>query len=628
MSTPPLQATERRKRRSPTAQVSSAIDSGRALATARDRSDLTAALDLAGQTLVRRSFTVVVVGEFKRGKSTLINALLQTAVCPVDADVVTAVPTVVRYGKQAAVICRSMGEGSEAPDGEHLSAVEVETREASLSDIATLVTESGDPSRPSGLRSVEISVPHRMLRSGMSLVDTPGVGGLESVHGQLTLGALTSADGVLFVTDASQELTGPELSFLKTAVEKCPQAALVVTKIDLHAQWRRIVELNEQHLRTAGLDLPIMALSSFLRLRAASDPSLSPEAAFEPLVHFLATEVVAPQVQRCTETAAADVAFVTEQLKQTTEAEQEALARPQDSAAVLEKLTAARRQAASLSSASATWQQTLADGVQDLVADVEHDLQGRLRSVLREVETVIEEGDPKDAWQDTELWLRRQVAEVAVKNRDLLLRRTDELASRVATDFDLAADTELTIIGRDTRDAIADIAMANSSAISSKAGRLSMIMVAARSTAFMPMLVFGASTILGAFLLPIGLTAVALSAGLGGKVVKDEAKRQRTHRQAQAKAAARRFIDEVAFVMNKESRDGLRDTQRLLRDEFANRAGILATSSQASLDAASKAAQMTPADRSARAQALSEEADRLEQVSARARDALRVGQRA
>ena len=98
-----------------------------------------------------------------------------------------------------------------------------------------------------------------MLRSGLCLVDTPGVGGLDSAHGFLTLGALRMAEGTLFVTDAAQELTGPELEFLKTAVERCPLTALVVTKIDLYPQWRRIVELDRGHLARAGLDLPVIA---------------------------------------------------------------------------------------------------------------------------------------------------------------------------------------------------------------------------------------------------------------------------------------------------------------------------------------------------------------------------------
>ena len=113
-----------------------------------------------------------------------------------------------------------------------------------------------------------------MLRSGLCLVDTPGVGGLDSAHGFLTLGALRHGPG-----HAVRHRRGPgadrarSWSSCKTAVERCPLTALVVTKTDLYPQWRRIVELDRGHLARAGLDLPVIPVSSFLRLRAAKDPS-------------------------------------------------------------------------------------------------------------------------------------------------------------------------------------------------------------------------------------------------------------------------------------------------------------------------------------------------------------------
>ncbi|MEU8615814.1 dynamin family protein, partial [Actinoplanes sp. NPDC048791] len=75
----------------------------RRLAVAHDRPDLAERLDRATAQLQRGDVTVAVVGEFKQGKSTLVNALLRTDVCPVDPDVVTAVPTVLRYGTEPSV---------------------------------------------------------------------------------------------------------------------------------------------------------------------------------------------------------------------------------------------------------------------------------------------------------------------------------------------------------------------------------------------------------------------------------------------------------------------------------------------------------------------------------------------
>ena len=271
---------------------------------------------------------MVVVGEFKRGKSTLVNALLQHAVCPVDADVVTAVPTTVRYADQPRVLSYVRTE-----DGGRTDEVE-----ESLADLHALVTEEADPADPERLRTVEVGLPHRMLRSGLCLVDTPGVGGLDSAHGFLTLGALGMAEATLFVTDAAQELTAPELEFLKTAVERCPLTALVVTKTDLYPQWRRIVELDRGHLARAGLDLPVLPVSSFLRLRAAKDPSLNDESGFADLVTFLASDVVARTRAGSAQAAAREVEFVASQLEQESQAERAVLAEPERRAEVVADL--------------------------------------------------------------------------------------------------------------------------------------------------------------------------------------------------------------------------------------------------------------------------------------------------
>ena len=91
-----------------------------------------------------------------------------------------------------------------------------------------------------------------------------------------------------------------------------------------------------------------------------------------------------------------------------------------------------------------------------------------------------------------------------------------------------------------------------------------------------------------------------LAAGIGQKIIRDEKKRQVAHRRQQAKIAARRYVEEVGFIMNKESRDALRRTQRLLRDDFQLRAMTLHRSSVSALGAARQAMQLSGADRAAR----------------------------
>jgi signal recognition particle receptor subunit beta len=599
--------------------IIAAIDAGRHLATARGRTDLDAHLGQTREQLAARTVTVVVVGEFKRGKSTLINALLQHAVCPVDADVVTAVPTTVRYADHPRVLSYVRTE-----DGGRTDEVE-----ESLDNLTALVTEEADPADPDRMRTVEVGLPHRMLRSGLCLVDTPGVGGLDSAHGFLTLGALRMAQGTLFVTDAAQELTGPELEFLKTAVERCPLTALVVTKTDLYPQWRRIVDLDRGHLARAGLDLPVIPVSSFLRLRAAKEPALNEESGFADLVAYLAGEVVAKTRVGAAQAAAREVEFVASQLEQQNQAERAVLAEPERREEVVAELSQAQRQTRKLLAPTATWQQTLADGIQDLVADVEHDLQARLRNVIHDVEEIIDQGDPKDTWADTGVWLRRQVAIVTVANRDMLTARAEELATTVAEQFDLEAGTGIALHLEAVGEAVDAVALAPASALTMPGGKLAPLMMAARTSFYVPIMLgslaataFSASV---AVTLGIGAIVMGLGAGIGRKIIADEKKRQQTFRQQQAKVAVRRFIEEVAFIINKQTRDGLRSTQRQLRDDFQARAMLMDRSAAQALELAQRTRGLDAERVRARERELKAEDRRLDQVRTAARELVDVG---
>lgn len=589
-----------------------AIDAGREIASSQGRADLDQHLTQTRERLASEQIQVVFCGQFKVGKSTMINALLQRAVCPVDADVVTAVPTVVKYAERPKVTTYVRTD-----DGTRVS-----EQERPLGEIDLLVTEEADPSDPERDRVVEVGLPHRMLRSGLALVDTPGVGGLDSAHGFLALSSLRHARGVVFVTDAAQELTAPELSFLKTAVERCPTTAVVVTKIDLYPYWRRIVELDRRHLANAGLDLPIIAVSSFLRLRAARNPELNAESGFGDLVAFLARDVVAATRERAAQSAAAEVDFVASQLEQQSQAERAVIESPQSSEQVVEELDRVQEQVKRLIHPTATWQQTLSDGIQDLVADVEHDLQARLRTVIHDVEEVIDSGDPQDTWNDTEVWLRRQIAIVTMANRDLLTDRAEQLAQDVADHFELPSGSEFVLpLGHTDLDTVV---LAPASTLAMPGGKLAPFLVAARSSYYLPMMLgtMAANMMNGGIVVHLAMAgfSLVLGTGIGKKIIGDEKKRQRTFRQQQAKAAARRFVDEVAFALNKETRDVLRTAQRHLRDDFQGRAQQLERSAHEAMVAARRLSQLDEGQRADRARELQAREDRLESVRAAARE--------
>ena len=126
------------------------------------------------------------------------------------------------------------------PDGERV--------DVPADDLADHVCEQGNPGNREGWDHAEVGIPRAFLAGGLEIVDTPGVGGLSSVHGAATTGMLPSAHAVLLVSDAAQEYTAPELEFLRHAASVCPNVACVVTKTDLYPQWRRIVDLDRDHL--------------------------------------------------------------------------------------------------------------------------------------------------------------------------------------------------------------------------------------------------------------------------------------------------------------------------------------------------------------------------------------------
>jgi hypothetical protein len=595
------------------------------LAAEQGRQDLAERLATTRDRVLGVTVPVVVVGEFKRGKSTLVNALLRRAVCPVDADVITAVPTVVRFGESptATAFC--------SPDPEDDDGAPSRTQRLRWDDLADAVSDAGRVDGGPLPSLVEVQLPHPMLRSGMTLVDTPGVGGLDSAHGVLTLRALDGAHAALLVTDAAQELTAPEMQFLRMVLDRCPDTACVVTKTDLHAEWRRIVQLDRSHLDRAGLDLPIFGVSSLLRLQPDQSEDLLEESGFRPLVRFLAGRVTAGRAQAA-HSAAADVRFVAAQLRQQVDGEQQVLARPQDSDRVLERLAGARTRTERLASPSAAWQQALTDRVQDLVTDVDHELHHRLRSIARNAEELIDRSDPRESWPDVEAWLRREVAAAVVATYDTMGARAVDVVRDVTEQFGMGAGTP------------ADVTLAPptghadevDSSIGSlrPAGRLTMALVAARSGTFLPMTLFAVGghlpglglgltgAMVTAVLAPISL---ALLGAIGWKVVHDERARQLAHRRQLAKAAARQYLDEVTFRISKDCRDALRHLQRRLRDEFQARAAALHRSSVATLGAAREATGLDPAQRGERARLLAERAAELRRLQRELSSAAEAG---
>lgn len=580
--------------------------------TAYQRPDLTARLKKTRERLADPNVRVLVVGEFKQGKSQLVNALVSADVCPVDDDIATAVPTVVRYAENpTAVVVRENPNGN-APR---------ERREVPVTQLAQYVSEEGNPGNSSHLTYAEVGLPRKLLSEGLVLVDTPGVGGLGSAHGAATMASLSTADAVLLVSDASQEYTKAEIDFLTAARQVCPNVAAVLTKIDLYPHWQRIAEINRDHLRSLGIEADLLPVSSTLRMQAlrTKDKELNEESGYAALIRFLRERVLRRSDELDRRSAGQDVLGVCEQLTTTMQAELAAQENPEHIADLVAELERVKERAAALRDRSARWQITLNDGIADLTADIDYDLRDRLRRILRDAEALVDESDPAEVWDQLAEWVYREVSAATSANFVWASQRAHWLAKQVADLFEVDGRTalpEIRILGGDRqgprvaameRPDTTKLGIGEQALSGLRGGYMGGLMF------FMPL-----------SLIP-GLAIAAPFAAAGGalilarKQLKEEQKRALQRRRAEAKAAIRKHIDEVQFQVGKDSRDRLRETQRTLRDHFTRVAEELHTSMTESLAAAQAAVNSTQAERDKRIADLKAELARVEALAAKAR---------
>lgn len=118
-------------------------------------------LDELSEKLTFEQFNLVVMGQFKRGKSTLINALLGAEILPTSIVPLTSIVTILRYGRDSKAVVRYLNDA---------------TQEISFLDIPKYVTEKCNPQNKLGVKDVEVFYPSDFVRDGVCIIDTPGVG--------------------------------------------------------------------------------------------------------------------------------------------------------------------------------------------------------------------------------------------------------------------------------------------------------------------------------------------------------------------------------------------------------------------------------------------------------------------
>jgi len=196
-----------------------------------------------------RQFLVAVVGEFKRGKSTLVNALLGAEVVPSGVLPLTAVPTEIRYGEPTTTVTFQSGD----------------KRRIDGSRLAEFVTEAANPENLRGVTRVEVTRLSSLLSHGVVLIDTPGIGSVHLHNTEAGHAALLDADGAVMVLSADTPMSDQERALVAQLAERRAPTFFVLNKAD-HLSSAELAEVTafvgQLLVELFGTEVPIYAVDA------------------------------------------------------------------------------------------------------------------------------------------------------------------------------------------------------------------------------------------------------------------------------------------------------------------------------------------------------------------------------
>ncbi len=200
-------------------------------------------------------FYVACIGQFKRGKSTLLNALVGDSVLPTGVVPITTVPTVLRYGEKRSARVRFQGGTwtDLAPE-----------------ELMEYVSEEHNPENAKSVAGVEVFVPSPLLADGMCFVDTPGLGSIFAGNTAATQAFVPQIDAAIILVGADPPIAGEELALAEEVGKQVRQLLVVLNKADRATEMERRIagpftrKVLEKRLgRSVGL---IYEISAFERL--------------------------------------------------------------------------------------------------------------------------------------------------------------------------------------------------------------------------------------------------------------------------------------------------------------------------------------------------------------------------
>lgn len=533
----------------------------------RGRDDLAARTRAAAVRASRPATVVCVVGEFKQGKSLMVNAILGRPICPVDDDLATSAITVIQQGAEPAVaIHRRSGN-------------RIEKAVVDPTSLADWVTEGGSgPGREDVERAV-VSFDHPLLRQGLTLVDTPGVGGFAAAHARATMAFLPYADAMIFATDASAELSAPEIEFLRSAIERCPQVVVALTKIDLYPEWRRILELNRHHLADVLENVQLIPVSASAAIAAIRqrDSALDAESGIPELRDQILQGLLDRSRSRAAARSLREAGELVDHMIAIADHELEVIQDPARIARANAAYEDAVAKLEQLRGPGSRWGQVLSDQMSDLSNAAAFRLRSGMRDISGSIDTAVEGLSSPGEWDELSNQLQDDITELLAEVFGTIEQGTIAIHHSLT---ELLADEASTMVSEEARDLAASILARIDTiptAMDSETGTKRAIgsVVPALRGAQSGLMLFG---LLGR-VLPIGAAGLLMSnpvtlvigAAFAGKQIYSVRQRTLATRRQRARSSVRSFLDEVQFQTSHQLNESIRRVQRILRDEFSSR---------------------------------------------------------
>lgn len=166
--------------------------------------------------LESNNITVSIIGQFKRGKSSLSNAILEDEILPVGIIPITSAVTQVVYGEKSAEVHFKNGT-VEAIDFDQLS---------------TYISEQENADNKLGVESVILKTPAEFLKDGLVYVDTPGVGSYHKNNTEVAYEYMKESDAVIFLLSVDSPINQIEIDFLYNTRDFAGKFYFAVNKTD------------------------------------------------------------------------------------------------------------------------------------------------------------------------------------------------------------------------------------------------------------------------------------------------------------------------------------------------------------------------------------------------------------